>query len=84
MAYSRGFKPQTIPSEVINKQREIESKQRQLERNVRKYEVRAMGWKDTNKIKYDFYIMLKNKWEKDYVDFSKANNVPIYPSRLKV
>ena len=27
---------------------------------------------------------LKKKWEKDYVDFSKENNVPIYPSRLKV
>ncbi len=84
VAYKKGFRPQTIPSQVIEKQRQIETKQRELERNVRKYEVRAMGWKNINRIKYDFYLKLKNKWEKDYVDFSKENNVPIYPSRLKV
>ena len=84
VAYKKGFKPQTIPSQVIEKQRFIETKQRELERKVRQYEVRAMGWKNINRIKYDFYVTLKKKWEKDYVDFSKENNVPIYPSRLKV
>ncbi len=78
-------KPQTIPSEVIEHQRKIETTQRELERRVRKYESRALGYKVQNDTKrYKTYKALQIKWKNKYIEFSKQNNVPIYPSRLKV
>lgn len=83
--FKDGCKPQIIPKEVIERQRNIEAKQRELERKVRKYEVRALGYKEQNdKQRYSNYKALIKKWEDRYIEFSKKNNVPIYPSRLKV
>ena len=94
--YRKGFKPETIPSEVINRQREIEQKQRELERNCRKYEARTLGYKElkdnpnakTNKFintkLYKHNKELMDKWKNEYISFCKDNNVPIYYSRLKV
>lgn len=78
-------KPQTIPSEVVARQRKIEATQRELERKVRKYESRALGYKVQNDTKrYKTYKALQIKWRDRYIEFSKQNNVPIIPSRLKV
>lgn len=94
--YKKGFKPQTIPAEVINRQREIEKKQRELERNCRKYETRALGYRELKNNKalksqkfintklYKHNRALMEKWKDEYIRFCEKNNVPIYYSRLKV
>ena len=94
--YTKGSKPSFIPEEVIERQRELETRQRQLERNVRFYENRALGWRNNSKIaltseEKEFAIKtyrhnkdLVKKWQNEYVDFCRKNNIPQYPSRLKI
>lgn len=83
--YKKGFKPVTIPKEVLEKERNVEIRQRELERNVRRYETRALGWKkEGNKDLYLRYKGLAKKWTEEYVSFSKKNKVPFYPSRLVI
>lgn len=94
--YTKGSRPNYIPSEVIDKQRELDLKQREYERTIRKYESLALGWganKGLAKTKqekqiatklYNHYNGLVAKWESDYYSFSKQNNLPVFPSRLKI
>jgi hypothetical protein len=94
--YKTGSKPNYIPSEVIDRQRELEKKQREYERTIRKYEASALGWRKNAKLstdniekelaknKYNHYKGLVDKWETEYIDFSRKNKIPFYPSRLKV
>ena len=94
--YSKGNKPTHIPEDVIEKQRAIETKQRQLERTIRQYESRAIGWRVNRKTaltkeerqlastNYAHNRKLVVKWQNKYIKFSKENNVPYYPSRIKV
>ncbi len=94
--YKKGNKPINIPKEVIERQRVIESRQRELERKIRLYETRALGWRKSGKTAftkqekamsinaYKHNHKLVKKWQEEYIAFSKKNNVPYYPSRLKV
>ena len=83
--YQRGFRPQPIPQEGIDKEREIDNRMRQLERTVRVYETRALGWKKTaNRELYRKYKDLVNKWTEKYMAYAKDNGVPYYPSRLDI
>ena len=94
--YKKGNKPQHIPADVIERQRAIEGKQRELERKVRFYEARALGWKKnsaTALTKQDKAFSQKQsqhnhslvkKWQGEYIDFCRKNNIPHYPSRLKI
>ena len=94
--YKKGSKPSHIPEEVIERQRDLEQKQRFYERTIRKYETSALGWrknanlstneleKELYKKKYAHYKDLVNKWETEYIEFSTKNNIPYYPSRLKI
>ena len=94
--YKKGNKPGHIPQDVIERQRAIESRQRELERNIRKYETKALGWRENGKtalIKQDKDLCIKaykhnhelvKKWQEEYINFCKKNNVAYYPSRLKV
>ena len=94
--YKKGNKPNHIPSDVIERQRTIESRQRELERKIRQYESRALGWRANSKTaltkeekalaikSYKHNHELVKKWQNEYINFSKENNVPFYPSRLKI
>ena len=94
--YKKGSKPSHIPEEVIERQRDLEQKQRLYERTIRKYETSALGWRKNAKLstdnfekelakkKYAHYKDLVNKWETEYIEFSTKNNIPYYPSRLKI
>ena len=94
--YTKGSQPNYIPSEVIDKQRELDLKQREYERTIRKYESLAFGWGKNKVIAqtkqekqsatklYNHYNDLVKKWENDYYSFSKKNNLPVFPSRLKI
>ncbi len=94
--YKKGNKPINIPKEVIERQRAIESRQRELERKIRLYETRALGWRENGKTAltkqekamsinaYKHNHELVKKWQNEYISFSKKNNVPYYPSRLKI
>ena len=94
--YEKGNRPGHIPSDVIERQRAIESRQRELERKIRQYETRALGWRASGKNAltkeekamsinaYKYNHELVKKWQNEYISFSKKNNVPYYPSRLKV
>lgn len=94
--YKKGNKPGHIPQDVIERQRAIESRQRELERKVRQYESRALGWRENGKtaltsqekeVAKHNYLHNKNlvkKWQSEYIDFCKKNNVAHYPSRLKI
>ena len=94
--YKKGNKPTHIPADVIERQRAIETRQRELERKIRQYESRALGWKSqgqtavTKKEKnmagynYRHNKNIVKKWQGEYISFCKENNVPYYPSRLKI
>ena len=94
--YKKGFKPDVIPKEVIDRQREIEKRQRELERTCRKYETRTLGYKELKEnatLKADKVINTKlykhnkelvKKWRGEYESFCRENKVPIYYSRLRV
>ena len=94
--YKKGNKPGHIPQDVIERQRAIESRQRELERKVRQYETKALGWQENGKTaitKQEKDLCLKvyrhnrelvKKWQGEYVDFCRKNNVAYYPSRLKI
>lgn len=94
--YKKGSKPTHIPADVIERQRAIESRQRELERKIRQYESRALGWRASSKTAltkeekamsinaYKHNHELVKKWQNEYISFSRKNNVPYYPSRLKV
>lgn len=94
--YEKGNKPGHIPQDVIERQRAIESRQRELERNIRKYETKALGWRENGKTaltKQDKDLCIKaykhnhelvKKWQEEYINFCKKNNVAYYPSRLKI
>jgi hypothetical protein len=84
VAYKKGFKPEIIPKEVIERQRENDRTQRYLERQVRKYEQRALVKKLTNKRLYKRYKKLAKKWYEKYIEFSKQQDIAFYPSRLKI
>lgn len=94
--YVKGYKPDHIPEDVLERQRTIEKRQRELERVVRKYEIRYLGYraiKDTAKTKEEKMLATKlckhnreliKKWTNEYMQFSRENNVAYYPSRLKI
>ena len=94
--YRKGNKPIEIPADVIERQRAIEQRQRELERNCRKYETRALGYKEikenavdkTEKTRglklYKHNRQLVTKWRSEYESFCRKNKVPIYRSRLSV
>ena len=94
--YKKGNKPGYIPAEVIERQRAIENRQRELERKVRLYECRALGWQENGKTAitkqekdlclkaYSHNKELVKKWQNEYMTFSRENQVPYYPSRLKI
>lgn len=84
VVYSKGFRPQAIPESVTKKQYAIDKRMRELEREVRKYEVRALGYKGENKEMYKASVVLRNAWIKKYEDFARKNNVATYPSRIDV
>ena len=85
IACRKNFKPETIPESVLVRQRVLEEEQRYMERMVRKYESRALGYrKEVNKVLYKHNKALVKKWTDRYVEFSKKNDIPIYPSRLDV
>lgn len=83
-AYNKGNRPIEIPARVINRQREINNKQRYLERGIRHWKDRALLFKDIDKSQYLFSYRKAKEWNKKYIEFSKTNNVPYYPSRTDV
>lgn len=83
-AYNKGNRPIEIPARVINRQREINNKQRYLERGIRHWKDRALLFKDIDKSQYLFSYRKAKEWYKKYIEFSKTNNVPYYPSRTDV
>jgi hypothetical protein len=94
--YQKGYKPDHIPADVIERQRAVETRQRELERTIRQYESRYLGYstiKETASNNLEKKLAIKmckhnkeliKKWQNEYIEFSTKNNVPYYPSRLKV
>lgn len=82
--YRKGFRPQTIPESVTKKQYAIDRKMRELERQVRFYESRALGYKDSIPKLYQINKQARNQAYKEYVDFAMKNNVAFYPSRVDI
>ena len=83
--YKKGFRPQEIPEEVMQRQRALERQQRYMERTVRLYESRALMYKGTGDTKlYKHYKGMAREWTERYESFSRKNKVPFYPSRLDI
>lgn len=82
--YRKGFRPQTIPESVTKKQYAIDRKMRELERQVRFYESRALGYKDSIPKLYQINKQARNQAYKEYVDFAMKNGVAFYPSRVDI
>ena len=82
--YIPGVKPETIPTDVIERRRSIEQKQREYERDIRKYRKSSVVLQDINPRLASKYSEIAREKEKEYRSFSRQNGVAFYPERLKV
>ena len=82
--YKKGFHFPKPNIKEERKQYEITKKQRQLERNVIRWKVNAIEYKDLDKDKYEFAKKKANEWNNAYIEFSRANERAYYPSRTKI
>lgn len=82
--YEKGNKPDVIPASVINRQREIESTQRSYERRIRLCKDYALQYKGQNDKKYKYYRLRATEINKEYIAYSKQNNVPFYRERTRI
>lgn len=81
--YRKGYKPPVVPESVMKHQRKVEFRQREMERKVRYYEDRLQASPKGTKI-YKHNKELVKKWTEEYKQYSLSNEVPYYPSRLKI
>lgn len=84
VAYKSGYKFPKPNVKEERKEYEITEKQRAYEYQVRKWRTKAIENKNIN---IEEYLKAKRKaeeWNKEYINFSKKNNRPYYPSRTKV
>lgn len=82
--YKKGNKPAEIPSEVIDKQREIEDTQRAFERAIREKKAVAIGLKGINNEAARAYARQSRQLFYEYADYCEKNKVARYPARCKV
>lgn len=82
--YKEGVKPAMIPASVVKREREINDKQREMERGIRYYRKLALNNKLENR---EVYLKARAKaieLNKRYIEYSRENNVPFYPSRVQL
>lgn len=83
--YKSGVRaPRQSPQEEA-RQYAITQEQRRLERNVREWKTKALTYKEAADKKG--YAQARKKaveWTNAYVEFSRKNNRPIYPSRVRI
>ncbi len=83
--YKSGVRaPRQSPQEEA-RQYAITQEQRRLERNVREWKTKALTYKEAADKKG--YAQARKKaaeWTNAYIEFSRKNNRPIYPSRVKI
>lgn len=84
MPYKKGAQPKPIPARVINRQRELEATQREYERSIRRYKDYAVQYKGINPDKYRKYRQLAIQTNKEYVSFSRKNNIPFVRERTRI
>ena len=82
--YKQGFRPETIPADVVEKERTIDKTQRGMERKIRSYEAKALYYKGTIPKLYKHYRSLAKTATNEYIDYSHKNNVAYYPSRIDI
>lgn len=82
--YKDGNEPTEIPAKVIDREREINDKQRYLERGVRAWKERAVLLKGIDNESYAFARKKAREWNSRYIQYSEANNVAYYPSRVDI
>lgn len=82
--YKDGNEPTEIPAKVIDREREINDKQRYLERGVRDWKEKAVLLKGIDNESYAFARKKAREWNSKYIQYSKANNVAYYPSRVDI
>lgn len=80
--YTGTNKPETIPDEVIKKERELEKQQRWYERTIRKMKLTLRALVDKNQ-KRELKIKIK-ALEKEYEEFCHKNKLPYNPWRCEV
>lgn len=85
VAYKSGVRaPRQSPQEE-ERQYAITQEQRRLERNVREWKTKALMYKGkADKKSYAFARKKATEWNNAYVEFSRKNNRPIYPSRVRI
>ena len=82
--YKEGYRFPKPNAQEERKQYAITLKQRALEREVRKWRTEAVTLKQLDR---KGYLEAKNKaeeWNKQYIEFSRANKRAYYPSRTKI
>ena len=82
--YKKGFRPETIPSDVIEKERTIDKTQRGMERKIRAYEAQALYYKGLNPKLYKHYKSRAKSATTEYIEYSHKNKVAYYPSRIDI
>ncbi len=82
--YRDGNEPIEIPASVVDREREINDKQRYLERGVRAWKEKAVLFKGIDNDVYKYARNKAREWNSRYIQYSKANNVAYYPSRVDI
>ena len=84
LPYQSGSRPIEIPANVIKHQRWVNNTQRAMERKIRYYREIALQSKGINDKLYIEARNRANQANRDYILFSRKNEVPYYPDRTKV
>lgn len=80
----RHSRPQQVPAEIVEKERNVNNTQRAMERKVRLYRERAMVMKGIDNVEYEKWRALAIKANEEYIAYSRENLVAYYPSRTNV
>ena len=85
VAYRSGALPPRPNPATERREYAITQEQRRLERNVREWKTKALMYKGkADKKSYAFARKKAVEWNNAYIEFSRKNNRPIYPSRVRI
>lgn len=80
--YKRGYKPETIPASVVERGREVNARQREYERKIRYAKRMAIERGGTPEGRAAG--KQAREWQRQYVNYCRANDVAYYPDRLRL
>lgn len=82
--YQHGLQFPTVSAKREREEYAITQRQRALERNVRRWRAHAEMYKGTDTEEYQRARRKAEEWNSKYIEYSRENSRPYYPSRTRL